>query len=109
LKAVAFFGELKRRNVPRVAALYAAAAWALSQGIAQLGPLFHAPDWAMRWFVIACAIGFPFWLAFAWIYEITPSGLKRESAIALGDTIAHSTGRKLDFWIIGILAVRWCY
>ena len=105
MKAVAFFGELKRRNVPRVAALYAAAAWALSQGIAQLGPLFHAPDWAMRWFVIACAIGFPFWLAFAWIYEITPSGLKRESAIAPGDTIAHSTGRKLDFWIIGILAV----
>src|SRR6185312_3599798 len=75
------------------------------QGIAQLGPSFGTPDWVTRWFVIAGAIGFPFWLAFAWFYEFTPSGLKRESEVAPGDSIAHSTGRKLDFWIIGVLAV----
>lgn len=97
--------ELKRRNVLRAGALYAAAAWALSQGIAQLGPLFHAPEWAMRWFVIACVIGFPFWLAFAWFYEFTPSGLKRESEIAPDDSIAHSTGKKFDRWIIAVLVV----
>ena len=105
MKAAAFFGELKRRNVLRAAAFYAAAVWALAQGLAQLLPLFGDYNWIARWFVIACVIGFPFWIALAWFYEFTPQGLKRESEIAPGDSIAHSTGRKLDFWIIGILAV----
>ncbi|MGH9654636.1 MAG: hypothetical protein ACRD6B_14370, partial [Bryobacteraceae bacterium] len=105
LQARAFFGELKRRNVLRAGALYAAAAWALAQGAAQLLPVYSVPAWVMRWIIAALIIGFPFWLAFAWVYEITPSGLKRESEIAPGDSIAHSTGRKLDFWIIGVLAL----
>ncbi|HEX6613802.1 MAG TPA: hypothetical protein VF022_08070, partial [Rhodanobacteraceae bacterium] len=49
--------------------------------------------------------GFPFWIAFAWLYELTPQGLKRESEIAPDDSIAHSTGRKLDKWIIAVLAL----
>jgi hypothetical protein len=105
LNAGAFFGELKRRNVLRAGAFFAAAVWALAQGIAQLGSLFHAPEWAMRWFVIACIIGFPFWIAFAWFYELTPSGVKRESEIASGDSIAQHTGKKFDRWIIAIMAV----
>ena len=105
MKAAAFFSELKRRNVLRAAAFYAAAVWALAQGLAQLLPLFGDYNWIARWFVIACILGFPFWTAFAWFYEFTPQGLKRESEIAPGDSIARSTGRKLDFWIIGILAV----
>lgn len=100
-----FFDELKRRNVLRAGALYAAAVWALAQGLAQLLPLFGAYEWAARWFVIAGIIGFPFWVAFAWFYEFTPTGLKREDEIAPGDSTAHSTKRKLDFWIIGVLAV----
>jgi TolB-like protein/tetratricopeptide (TPR) repeat protein len=102
---LSFFAELKRRNVLRAGALYAAGAWLLVQVVTQVLPLFDVPSWSLRWIVIACAIGFPFWLAFAWFYEFTPSGLKRESEIAPGDSIAHSTGRKLDYWIIGILAV----
>lgn len=97
--------ELKRRNVLRAGVLYAGAAWALAQGIAQLGPSVGAPDWVTRWFLIAALIGFPFWLAFAWFYEFTPTGLKRESDIDPNDSLAHSTGRTLDFWIIGVLAV----
>ena len=100
-----FFAELKRRNVLRAAVLYAGAVWALAQGIAQLGPAFGAAEWVTRWFVIAAAIGFPFWIAFAWFYAFTPQGLKLESEIVPGDSIAHSTGRKLDFWIIGVLAL----
>lgn len=99
------FAELKRRNVLRAAVLYAGTVWLLVQVIAQLGPLFHAPEWIARWFVIAAAIGFPFWIAFAWFYEFTPAGLKRESEIAPGDSIARSTGRKLDKWIIAVLAI----
>jgi len=100
-----FLGELRRRNVLRAGALYVAGVWALAQGIAQLGPSFGLPDWGTRWFVIAAIIGFPFWLAFAWFYEFTPEGLKRESEIDPSDSITHHTGKKLDFAIIGVLAL----
>src|SRR2546423_817447 len=100
-----FFSELKRRNVIRTAILYVGAVWALAQGISQLGPSVDAPEWATRWFLVAAAIGFPFWIAFAWFYEFTPQGLKRESEIDPTKSITHQTGRKLDFAIIGVLAV----
>ena len=99
------FSELKRRNVLRAVILYVGAVWALAQGISQLGPSLGAPEWATRWFLVAAGIGFPFWIAFAWFYEFTPQGLKRESEIDPADSIAHRTGRKLDFAIIGVLAV----
>jgi TolB-like protein/Tfp pilus assembly protein PilF len=99
------FAELKRRNVFRAAAIYVAAVWAISQGIAQLAPVFNAPDWIVRWFVIACIIGFPFWIAFSWFFEYTPGGMQLESAGEIPDSIRRNTGRKLDFWIIGILVV----
>jgi TolB-like protein/Tfp pilus assembly protein PilF len=100
-----FFAELRRRNVLRAGVLYAGAVWALAQGLAQLLPLFGDYEWIARWFVIACIVGFPFWIAFAWFYEFTPQGLKRESEIAPDDSVAHSTGRKLDKWIIAVLTV----
>ncbi|HEY9110973.1 MAG TPA: hypothetical protein VIM92_04260 [Rhodanobacteraceae bacterium] len=98
--------ELSYRHVWRAAAVYIGAVWALSQGIAQLAPVFRAPDWITRWFVIACAIGFPFWVAFSWYYKLTPEGLKLESEDTSHDQAFHrATGRKLDFWIIGVMAV----
>jgi len=100
-----FFSELKRRNVLRAAIFYAGAVWALAQGISQLGPSLGAPEWATRWFLVAAGIGFPFWIAFAWFYEFTPEGLKRESEIDPAESITHHTGRKLDFAIIGVLTV----
>src|SRR5882757_10728353 len=100
-----FFAELKRRNVIRTAILYLGAVWALAQGISQLGPSLGAPEWATRWFLVAAAIGFPFWIAFAWFFEFTPEGLKRESEVESHESITHHTGRKLDFAIIGVLAV----
>ncbi len=100
-----FLSELKRRNVLRAGVLYIGAVWALAQGLAQLLPLFGDYDWVARYFVIAAVIGFPFFIAFAWFYEFTPQGLKRESQIDPADATAHSTGRKLDFAIIGVLAV----
>jgi len=99
------FAELRRRNVLRAAAFYIAAVWALAQGIAQLGPAFGMPDWGTRWFVIACGVGFPFWIAFAWLYEFTPEGLKRERDGAPGEPASRRTGRKLDVAIIAVLAV----
>jgi TolB-like protein/Tfp pilus assembly protein PilF len=100
-----FWRELKRRNVLRAAVLYAGAMWLLAQVITQLGPVLNAPAWIARAFLIAVAVGFPFWIAFAWFYEWTPQGLKRESEIAADNSIARSTGRKLEKWIIAVLSV----
>ncbi|HEV7123762.1 MAG TPA: hypothetical protein VGN24_10145, partial [Rhodanobacter sp.] len=105
MKAGDFFSELRRRNVLRAGAVYAAAVWALAQGIAQLGPSVGAPEWVTRWFLVAAIIGLPFWLAFAWFYEFTSHGFKRESEVDPADSLTHRTGRKLDRWIIGILCV----
>lgn len=99
------FAELKRRNVFRAAAIYVAATWALSQGIAQLAPVFDAPAWIVRWFVIACIIGFPFWIAFSWFFEYAPGGMQLEGSGDIPDAVREHTGRKLDFWIIGTLAL----
>ncbi len=85
--------------------LYAGAVWALAQGISQLSPAFGAPDWVTRWFVIAACVGFPFWVAFAWFYEFTPQEIQRESEVAPSASVTHSTARKLDFAIIGVLIV----
>ena len=105
MSAPTFFSELKRRNVWRAAVLYIGAIWALAQGISQLGPSFGMPDWGTRWFVIAAVIGFPFWVAFAWFYEWTPEGFKREREVEPGESITPHTGRKLDFIIVGVMAV----
>ena len=99
------FSELKRRNVLRAGVLYAGAVWALAQGLAQLLPLFGNYEWIARWFVVAGVVGFPFWIAFAWFYEFTPQGLKRESDIAADASFVRGTGRKLDRAIIAVLAL----
>ena len=100
-----FLAELKRRNMLRAAAVYAAMAWLVMQVVTQLFPVYGLPTWSMRWVIGALVIGLPFWLLFAWYYELTPSGIQRESEVAPHESIARLTSRRLDFWIIGILAV----
>src|SRR5947199_386157 len=72
-----FFDELKRRNVYKVAVAYIVGGWALSQGIAQVLPVFDVPNWVIRLLVALVIIGFPIALIFAWAFEITPEGVKR--------------------------------
>jgi TolB-like protein/cytochrome c-type biogenesis protein CcmH/NrfG len=100
-----FFAELKRRNVLRAAAFYAASAWLLVQVATQVFPFFHIAEWVVRWIVVAACLGFPFAMLFSWFYEWTPHGLQRESEIAPNESITRQTGRKLDRWIIAILAL----
>jgi TolB-like protein/Tfp pilus assembly protein PilF len=72
-----FFAELKRRNVYKVAVAYIVAGWALSQGIAQVFPVFDVSNWAIRAIVLLIIVGFPIAVVFAWFLEITPEGIKR--------------------------------
>jgi TolB-like protein/Tfp pilus assembly protein PilF len=102
-----FFEELKRRHVARVAIAYAVAGWLLVQVATQVFPFFNVPNWAVRLVVILLVIGFPLAVAFAWIYELTPEGIRRtESADSPGARSEHASrqiGRKLNTLIIAVL------
>ena len=102
---LSILAELKRRNVLRAGAFYAASAWLLVQVATQVFPFFHIAEWVVRWIVVGAAIGFPFALLFSWFYEWTSQGLKLESELTPNESSARQTGKRLDRWIIAILAL----
>src|SRR5213082_814061 len=73
----AFFHELKRRRVYRVALAYGIFASAMIQVGGTILPIFHAPEWGQQVFVVLIAIGFPFALVLGWLYDITAEGIRR--------------------------------
>ncbi len=91
-----FFSELKRRNVYKVAVAYIVAGWALSQGIAQVFPVFDISNWAIRLIVLLIIIGLPIALILAWMSEITTQGIKRT---ATADAMPGATRGKKQVWI----------
>lgn len=102
---MSFLGELKRRNVFRVGLAYVLMAWVLLQGSDFVLDLIGAPDWVIRAFALAVICGLPVALFFAWVFEVTPEGVKRESEIDRSQSITPQTGRKLDRTIIVFLAL----
>ena len=98
-----FFGELKRRNVYKVAVAYAVVAWLLVQVATQVFPFFELRNWAIRLVILILVIGFVVALVFSWAFELTPEGLKRTQDVAVTKSVTKSNGRKLDFVIIAIL------
>jgi len=96
-----FFGELKRRNVYKVAIAYGVVAWLVIQAASIFLPAFDAPPWVMKAFIIIIALCFPVALVLSWAFEITPEGIKLESEIAPNESITRRTGRK----IVGITVV----
>ena len=102
---MSFFNELKRRNVFRVAIAYVITAWLLLQVVDLVLENINAPDWIMQVFMLGLAIGFPLAVFFAWAFELTPDGVKRESQVDRSRSITPATARKLDRSIIIVLAV----
>ncbi len=100
-----FFAELRRRNVFRAAAFYAASAWLLVQVATQVFPFFHFAEWIVRCVIVAAAIGFPFRVLFAWFYQWTPQGLQREQEAGPLQPEARQSRRNVDRWIIAMLAI----
>ncbi len=99
---MSFINELKRRNIFRVSVAYVIAAWLLLQVADGILPIIRTPEWVMQAFTFLVILGFPLALIFAWAFELTPEGLKREKDVDRAESITHVTGRKLDFAIIGI-------
>jgi len=77
-----FFEELKRRKVYRVAIAYIVASWALAQGLAQVLPVFEISNSVIRVVIALLLIGFPLALVLAWVFDITPTGIRRTSSVA---------------------------
>ena len=90
------FLELKRRNVYKVGVAYIVAGWALSQGIAQVFPVFDVPNWVVRSLVLLIIVGLPVALVLAWMFEITPQGIKRTET---ADAMRGATERTKHGWI----------
>ena len=97
------FRELKRRNVFRVGIAYVIAAWLILQVVDLVLDAMPAPDWVMQVFLLGTAVGFPLALLFAWAFEMTPEGVKREKDVDRSQSITQQTGRKLDYVIIAVL------
>ncbi|TDJ31377.1 MAG: hypothetical protein E2O56_07190 [Gammaproteobacteria bacterium] len=104
-----FFTELKRRNVTRVAFVYVLVSWLLVQVADTVFPALHLPEWTITLVTALLLLGLPVALVFAWAFELTPDGIKRDSEVDRSQSIAHRTGRKLDFAIIGVLVVAVVY
>ena len=102
---MSIFAELRRRNVFRVGIAYAVIGWVLAQVAGFAAETFGAPDWVMQMFVVFLLLGLPLALFFAWAFELTPEGLKREKDVDRERSITGQTGRKLDRVIIGVLVV----
>ena len=99
------FEELKRRNVFRVSIGYIITAWLLLQVVDLVLENVNSPDWVMQVFMLALAIGFPLAVFFAWAFEMTPEGIKKEKDVDRSQSITTKTGRKLDFSIMVVMAV----
>lgn len=103
---MSFFKELKRRNVFKVGVAYLITAWLLLQLADVLTDLLGLPEMIGKYVVVALLIGFPLALFFAWAFELTPEGVKRDKDVNRDESITPQTGKRLDrMIIIGLIAV----
>ncbi len=100
---MSFFSELKRRNVIRIGILYLVGAWLLLQLTDVFSSLLHVPDWTGSLVIMLLSLGFIPVLIFAWVFEMTPEGLRREKDIEQSTSITDATGKKINYLIIGLL------
>jgi len=101
--------ELRRRNVIRMAGLYLVAAWLLTQVASTVLPAFEVPGWALRGLIVMLALGFVPALVFAWVFELTPEGVKREADVNPAESIRPQTAQRLNRMIIVVLTLALVY
>ena len=103
---MSLWAELRRRNVIRMAGLYLVVAWLVVQVVDTLLPIFDAPGWVSKVLVALLAIGFLPALVFAWVFELTPEGVKRDAEVSRAQSLVARTGQRMDRLIVaGLLAV----
>lgn len=108
-RPLSIFTELKRRNVFKVGAAYIVTAWLILQVADVILGNIEAPGWLFRVLLLFLAIGFLFALLFAWAYELTPEGIKRESESAEHASATKKPAHILHYIVIGVLALAATY
>jgi adenylate cyclase len=101
--------KIKKRNVGRVAVLYIGVCYIILEPFEMFFHLLELPAWTGRAIVLIMVVGFPAALFVAWIYELTPTGIKPSAEVDPQRSIARQTGRKLDRAIIAVLAFALVY
>src|ERR1700688_1526250 len=104
-----FIEELKHRNIVRVAVLYLAVCWVVLEPVHVVFHMLEVPLWANQLVLVLMAVGFPSVLLFAWIFELTPDGIKPTMLVDPSKSIRPQTGRRIDRAIIVILAIAVAY
>ena len=106
---MSFFAELKRRNVFRVGIAYLVVAWLVMQVADVVINNIGAPEWVFQAILLVLGIGFPLVLVFAWAFEMTPDGLKKEKDVDRSQSITPQTGKKLNNTILMLMALAIAY
>jgi TolB-like protein len=106
---MSIFRELRRRNVFRVGFAYAVAAWVLLQIFDVIGDILELPAWGGKLILAMLIVGFFMALFFAWAFELTPEGIKREAEVDRSQSITPQTGKKLNTAILLLMAVAIAY
>ncbi|MEX0707983.1 MAG: hypothetical protein WD078_08430 [Woeseia sp.] len=94
---MSLFSELKRRNVFRVAAAYLVAGWLVTEVLTTVLPTLGAPDWQSKAVVLVFALAFLPTILFAWVYEVTPDGIRKQRDVDLDASIVASKSHKLEY------------
>src|SRR5205085_3958477 len=100
-----FFGELKRRDVYKVAVAYAVVGWLVIQIASTILPTFHAPEWVVQTVIVIVALGFPVALVIAWAFEMTPEGIKRTEDVSPNETIPQWSKGKFAALIVTLALI----
>ncbi len=104
-----FFEELKNRNVYRVATAYAVSSWLIMQVVNTIGANLGWSNDIALWITKILIAGFPIALVLAWVYELTPQGFKKTGTAQADTSENKKTGRRLNQFIIGVLAIALCF
>src|SRR5260370_35358586 len=104
-----FLEQLKHRNVIRVGILYLVLCWLILDPVHVVFHMLEVPQWANRLVVVLMASGFPAVLLFAWVYEITPEGLKPTVEVEPSRSIRKQTAQRLNRAIFAVMAVALTY
>ena len=102
---MSFLAELKRRNVLKLCAAYLALGWVVVEVAATVTPLLDLPGWLPTVVLWIGIIGFPFAAVFAWVYELTPEGLKRDGEVSASAPSRQRTARRLDYLVMALVAL----
>ena len=100
-----FFKELNRRNVIKSTLAFIVVSWVILQFITIILPIIEAPEWVLKLLTFLMLIGLPVWIFFSWVYEITPTGIKKTSEVSTHESITAQTNKRLNIIILVVLII----